>query len=140
MDTTTNILGGSPMDYVTQWDIILVTIGIAFRMIKSINQKYTKLEKAGITFEVKKYFDFLHVIRWAMHIITAYTMILVIPQLFVMWFGPKYMDGLDTWSFFGSALMGYLGYDMVKFIQRAFKMGLSKFGMALNLSKNKIEE
>ena len=125
----------TPFEFVTFWDLFIVTIGIVFRMVFSINKKYKQL---GEKFIIKKYFDFLHVIRWALHMVTAYSMILVLPQFFISYIGPKYLDGFDTWTYLGSGLIGFLGYDIIKVFEQVFSMALKKINVDVNKLKNEV--
>jgi hypothetical protein len=124
----------NPMDFLSYWDFIIMSLAIVVRMKDSMS---TKKAIHKDEFSLSKYFDALHMIRWISHVCASVLAILVLPQLFVVYIGPKYMDGFNMWTLFGSAVIGYLGYDLVKVSGKFLQIIFKKCGLRIGFHQNK---
>lgn len=99
---------------VDQWDFLIVGLAVLVRMLFTMKYKAKELSAKNKPFELKKYFDFRHVFRWAGHFVTAFTLALFVPELFIQYLSPKYLPEWQDWSFTGDFIIGFLGYDLIK--------------------------
>ena len=116
-DTAIATLHSTPFDYVCIWDFILLGLGLILRFLRSVSSHQ---KKHRLDFELSKYFDFKHVSRWLIHLVSSLIALMVLPEIFVKYIQPKYFDGFPIWSMFGSAVIGWLGYDIVRFIEKLY--------------------
>jgi len=100
----------SPLEFINWWDLALLIAGVAVRMLVSLNQKTKQFDTY---FSLVKYFDVKHVIRWTIHFFVALIGLLVFPNSIALYF-PR----LGDWSFLGSVILGFLGYDLVKVVEK----------------------
>jgi hypothetical protein len=94
------------------FNIIVLIFAVLVRLVFALKAKADNLEEP---FELKKYFDARHLIRWGGHLLTAFTLGLVVPELFLNYLGPKYLPDFTSWSFAGDFLLGFGGYDIIRF-------------------------
>ena len=80
----------SPLTFIDGWDFFLVIMAVLVRMFFAMKYKAAKLVDKDLSFTFKEYFDAKHLIRWGGHLITALTLILVVPEFFLSYVGPKY--------------------------------------------------
>lgn len=122
----------TPVDYIGVSDVAIVVFAIALRMLVAINRMAEKVELRGEFFDIKKYFDVKHIIRWALHISSAFFFLLVLPEFFEHYILVKYVDGLSDWTLLGSGFVGYVGYDLVKILEaitkKVYNSKLGKLG------------
>lgn len=76
--------------------------------------KSIDLKEKGKEFRIEKYFNQRHIIRWGGHYFTAAVLLLVLPEIFLAFLGPKYFPEFSDWSFTADFIIGFLGYDMIK--------------------------
>ena len=114
-----------PLDYLCIWDFILLFAGVLLRLLKSISGH---LDTKKLDFELSLYFDLKHVLRWLIHITVAVISLLVLPEIFVNYIQPEYLSFVTGWTIAGSAVIGWLGYDIVKFIELIYKKFAKKKG------------
>jgi hypothetical protein len=111
----------SPFDLIGGWDFLFLLLGMLIKLYYVLNAKVIELGKEE--FSIFKYFDFRHCVRWFGHVVVSITALLTIPQFFVSYLGPKYMDGFALWTGFGSALLGFFGLDILKILEKlSFKI------------------
>lgn len=116
----------NPLSFIGFWDLVLLILGVYLRLLRSIN---LKLKEYKSSFSLKKYFDNKHIIRWLIHLTVAIIALLSLPQVFVYFIQPKYFDGLTFWALAGSPIIGFLGYDLVKFLEKISIPILKKIGV-----------
>jgi len=116
----------TPLDFLNIWDFILIFAGILVRFLFVMK---TKVIEFGETFEFSKYFDAQHVIRWGFHVVFSLTALFVVPQVFIEVIAPKYLPGVKSWTFLGSSILGFLGYDLVKHVEKLTLGKLKKLGV-----------
>lgn len=117
--SSVELIGNStPLSFIDGWDFFLVVMAALVRMFFSMKYKAIKLKQNQMNFEFKQYFDAKHIIRWTGHLLTAITLLLVVPEIFLQFIGPKYFQDMAYWSFTGDFVIGYLGYDLIKLIER----------------------
>lgn len=101
----------SPLEYITLWDLIILMGGFLLRFFMAVKHTAFRVD----SFEWGKYFDNKHVIRWVTHLIASLLFLVAFPQLFMWLLDHKFIElTIDKWFFIGSALIGFLGYDLVK--------------------------
>ena len=104
----------NPLDFVTNWDLCILILGITLRFFTVIKKKIEQFND----FAFRKYFDAKHSIRWILHVISSFSLFLFVPQLFVEYIAPKYLLGvIENWNLFGSFLLGFIGYDFIKSLE-----------------------
>ena len=85
-------------------------MSVFLRFLVETSKKAKQIEKEkGEGFELKKYFDFVHLTRWLIHLITAFILLIILPQIFISVIYHKYEIGIDDWTLFGSAVVGFVG-------------------------------
>jgi hypothetical protein len=119
----------SPLHHVNGWDFVIMFFAVLIRFVVVANRKIKEYEHKGEEFDYKKYFDFKHIVRWSLHVLCAFVGILVLPELFVSYIQPKYFSGLESWTVFGSGMIGFLGYDLVRWIEKITFAILDKMGL-----------
>lgn len=117
---------GSPLDFISAWDFVLLGLGIFLRLLRSLQ---IKAKDHPEDFSIKRYFDAKHLIRWSIHTVVAIIAILALPQLFIQFIQPKYIEELTFWALGGSAIIGFTGYDIVRAIEQISIPLLKRFGV-----------
>jgi uncharacterized membrane protein YhaH (DUF805 family) len=117
----------SPMSYVGTWDFVVVFMAVFLRFLVSTNLKQYKIEnEKGESFDYSKYLDSKHLIRWAIHLITALIGIIILPEIFILYVYKKYDIGLTDWALMGSFIIGFVGYDMIRIGEKIIVLILGK--------------
>ncbi len=117
----------SPLSYVSTWDFVVVFMAVFLRFLVSTNLKQYKIESEGKeVFDYRKYLDSKHLIRWAIHLITALLGIIILPEVFILYVYKKYDIGLTDWALMGSFIVGFVGYDMIKIGEKIIVLILGK--------------
>ena len=98
--------GSSPFLHVGGWDFVILFLAILLRFVVMAKNKIKQLNTEKREFNFVDYFDFRHGFRWVAHTITALIGILVLPEIFVNYIQPKYFNGLEIWTLFGSGVNG----------------------------------
>jgi len=121
-----------PFQHVQKIDMIILSFAVLLRFLVVVNKKAHKLDVKGVSFTFYKYFDYKHIIRWVLHIVSAIAGILVLPELFVTYIQPKYFEGLNGWTYFGSGVVGFLGYDLIRGIEKITAKYFNSKGVDIN--------
>ena len=117
----------SPFNYLGTWDFVVVFLAVFLRFLVSTNIKQYKVENVkGEKFDYKRYFDSKHLIRWAIHLITAVLGIIILPEVFILYVNKKYDTGLTDWALVGSGVVGFVGYDLIRVTEKIILSTLSK--------------
>lgn len=117
----------TPLTYVGSWDFIVVFMAVFLRFLVSTNIKQYDVEnKKKEQFDYLKYLDTKHLIRWGIHLMTALIGLMVLPEIFILYVYKKYELVLDDWTLFGSFLVGFVGYDMIKIGEKIIVLILGK--------------
>jgi len=113
----------NPFNYIDLWDILILVFGMALKMFYSLNTKVKGMKEEN--FDVKKYFDAKHIIRWTGHIVASFSFILFAPQ-FILDYGSKLIPGFSgQWYGLASFCVGFFGYDLLKIIEKiGVKIGI----------------
>ena len=117
--------------YINTWDFIILFIAIFLRLVFVLNLKNEELTAQGKNFDFSKYWDFKHLSRWTIHVLSSLLIILVLPELFVDIVQKRYFSELTEWTLFSSGVVGFLGYDSIKIFEKAGLLLLSKVGIKL---------
>ena len=120
----------TPLTFITAWDFLLVVLSATVRLFVVLKYKALRLSKKKRSFEIVKYFDQKHIIRWVGHYLTAFVLLLVLPEIFLAFLGPKYFPEFAAWSFTGDFILGFLGYDLIKLLE----------GLAMPLIKKRLKK
>jgi hypothetical protein len=120
----------TPLTFITAWDFLLVVLSATVRLFVVLKYKALSLSKKKRSFEIVKYFDQKHIIRWVGHYLTAFVLLLVLPEIFLAFLGPKYFPEFAAWSFTGDFILGFLGYDLIKLLE----------GLAMPLIKKRLKK
>ncbi len=117
----------NPFYYLDNWDFLVVFLAVFLRFLVSTNIKQYKAENVdNQEFKYKTYFDFKHLIRWAIHLITAMLGIIILPEVLILYVNKKYDIGFTDWALFGSGVVGFLGYDLIRVTEKVLLFILSK--------------
>jgi hypothetical protein len=117
----------SPISYLGAWDFYIVTFAIVLRFMIDTEKKSQEVKKEkGEEFQMKKYLDGKHLRRWLIHIFTAFVGLFVLPQIFIVFIYKKYNVGLSDWTLIGSAVVGFLGFDLIRISEKVCLAILSK--------------
>ena len=119
--------GSSPLDYIGFFDVVLMFLGIMIRIIMSLKKR---AEQFGDKFELSSYWDVKHVLNWSLHIIVSTAAILILPEIFINYVTPKYLGEFQLSAAAVSALIGFFGYDLIKFIGKGWKFLKKKWGIS----------
>lgn len=119
-------MNGHPF-LIDQYDLLIVFLSALVRLLFTMKYKAKELEIKGEAFVLSKYFDFKHTFRWCGHLICAVVFVLILPEVFVTWLGPKYFPDLKDWTFAADAVVGFLGYDLVKLLEKLSYKYVSKW-------------
>ena len=120
----------TPLTFITAWDFLIVVLSATVRLFVVLKYKALSLSKKKRSFEIVKYFDQKHIIRWVGHYLTAFVLLLVLPEIFLAFLGPKYFPEFAAWSFTGDFILGFLGYDLIKLLE----------GLAMPLIKKRLKK
>lgn len=104
-------------------NILIVFLAVFVRLFFSIKKK---AEDLTVPFNLKGYFNSRKIIRWIGHLFTAVTLALVLPEIFLTYLGPKYLPEVTNWSFIGDFIIGFSGYDLIKFAEKATRPMVEK--------------
>lgn len=107
-----------------QYDFLLMTLAAFVRFTFALK---SKINEVGQKFEFKKYFDARHFVRWGSHLVAALTFLLFVPELYEHYIAPEYLEGFPHWNFTGDFIIGFLGYDLVKFVEKRISKITDKF-------------
>ena len=127
----------NPFYYLGTWDFVVVFLAVFLRFLVSTNikqykaenvdnQQYKVEEVKGEKFDYKRYFDTKHLIRWAIHLITAMLGIIILPEVLILYVNKKYDIGFTDWALLGSGVIGFLGYDLIRVTEKVLLFILSK--------------
>lgn len=105
----------NPFELITCWDFLILFLGVFIRFLLTMKHKLREFEE---TFRFSKYFDARHITRWIIHLTSAVTGLLVLPEILESYIIPKYIPDLESWALLGSAMVGFIGYDLVKFTEK----------------------
>lgn len=117
----------SPLDLIDHWDFAIVILSGFVRLLFAARVKSMELEEKNKRFSFAKYFDGQHSIRWISHLATGIALLLVIPEIFILFVAPKYLPDFSTWSFTADFIIGFLGYDLIKLLEKITKPYIDKF-------------
>jgi hypothetical protein len=117
----------SPLDYISFWDFFIMFLSVILRFLGVFKHKS---EENGC-FSFRNYFDFKHSVRWTFHVLASIVGILVLPQVFVKIIQPQYLPKVEDWVLLGSAIIGFAGYDLIKWLEKLVIFGLGKIGIKL---------
>lgn len=120
-------LKNSPLLFVSNWDFLLVFLAATVRLFISMKYKAREVDKKKGVFCIKKYFDSKHVLRWIGHYFTGFVLLLVLPEIFLAFLGPKYFPEFSAWSFSADFIIGFLGYDLVKSMESLTLLMIKKY-------------
>lgn len=123
----------NPLIYIGLWDLVAVAFGVLLRFLNSMYKKSEALSFKGERFRFSKYFDAKHVVRWALHLATSIAASLFLPNILVGYILPKYFEGLQSWTLFGSFIIGYTGYNLLKVLEKTITALLKKMGLNISL-------
>lgn len=135
LDATATATNSNPFDYIGIYDGLAVFLGIVLRFIYSVNARENKLSLQNEDFEFAKYFDVKHIIRWVAHVSTSIAGALFLPEFLVTYIFPRYFEGFEGWSMFGSFLIGYTGYTFFKIGEKVAALFFKKIGVNVNLKE-----
>ena len=110
--------GLTPLDFVSAWDFLLIILAATVRLFIVLRYKAYKISLKGEKFKIKNYFDQKHIIRWLGHYFTALVLLLVLPEIFLLILGPRYCPEWAIWSFTYDFILGFLGYDFIKCMEK----------------------
>ncbi len=117
----------SPISYLGAWDFYIVIFAIVLRFMIDTERKSQEVKKhKGEEFDIKKYLDIKHLRRWLIHIFTAFVGLFVLPQVFIVFIYKNYNVGLSDWTLIGSAVVGFLGFDLIRISEKVCLAILSK--------------
>ncbi len=117
----------NPLDYLSSWDFTVVFMAVFLRFLVQTNLNAYKIEgETGEKFNLKKYLDFKHVTRWAIHFLTSIIGLVILPEIFVTYIYKKYDVALTDWTLLGSAVVGFVGYDLIKVCEKILLLILEK--------------
>lgn len=122
----------NPTLYLHRWDYTIFLGAMFLRLLIQVRDKSYDLKKRGYEFEPKIYFNFNRVVRGLIHFISGVLLLFSFPPFFVHIVQKHLLMEFPQWTVFGSGITGYLGYDAVKIIERAFKYRLSKLNIFSN--------
>ncbi len=121
----------NPLTHVGGWDFVILFLAILLRFSITAKSKIKELDENGESFNVAKYFDFKHLFRWLVHASVSLLAILILPEIFVSYIQPRYFSGLDSWTLLGSGVIGFLGYDIIRILEKVSLAILTKFGIKI---------
>ena len=97
------------------WDVLLCALSVLVRFMFAMTNK---IKEKGPNFKFKVYFDARHLVRWGGHLITSVVFLLFLPEIYIEYIAPKYLPEVPYWSFAGDFLIGFAGYDLIKFLEK----------------------
>ena len=108
----------TPVEILSYWDFYIFGFGLLIRLLASA----VRIAEDKSHFDVHKLITVS--LRVTLHIVSSLAIMLSLPHFIVTTsFTIKY---LSQWSFLGSLLVGFAGYDLVKWVGIAAK----RFGLA----------
>ena len=117
----------TPFYHLGSWDFTVLFLAVFLRFLVETNVKQYKIDdSSGQKFNYKTYFDFKHLIRWVIHLISAVLGLLVLPEIFISYVYKKYEIGITDWSLLGTLTIGFVGYDMIRVSEKIFLAILNK--------------
>ncbi len=117
----------TPFYHLGSWDFVVLFLAVFLRFLVETNVKQYKVESvSGQKFDYKTYFDFKHLIRWVIHLISAMLGLIVLPEVFISYVYKKYEVGITDWSLLGTLTIGFVGYDMIRVTEKIFLAILNK--------------
>lgn len=99
-------------------------MAVVLRFMVTINSKSNQIDQ---DFDLKIYFDIKHIIRWGLHLCSSVVALFTLPDVMIKYVFPKYIPEVEAWSLLGSAILGFMGYDLVKYAEKAISK-VSKIG------------
>ena len=115
------------MDVLDLQDFIALFAGISLRAIAALR---AKSEIFGHRFDFSLYFDTKHVFRWFAHLFSSILLMFILPEFFLDWVVPNISWlKIEDWSLFGSATVGFIGYDFIKLFERIGRSLLITLGV-----------
>jgi hypothetical protein len=121
----------NPLKHLSLWDFGILWMAIFFRLLVELSKKNEEVEAKGEGFDWRKYWDFRHVVRWLMHLMASIMIIILLPEIFVDVVQKRFFTELTEWTLFGSGVVGYLGYDMLKVFEAVGLMLLAKINVTM---------
>lgn len=97
----------------TGWDWLVLENAVLVRILQSIANKFVIYNDK---FCLKKSFGLAQVFRWIIHIMVSISMLTMLPSFVELYIKPLYFPQLLGWHVLFSAAVGYLGYDLIKWI------------------------
>lgn len=119
----------NPIKYLSEWDFWLLGFAVLFRLLVELSKKNEELDAKGEKFSWGLYWDFRHITRWLMHVFASVIGIIILPEILVDVVQKRYFSEMTEWTLFGSGLIGYLGYDILKVIEAVGLMLLEKINV-----------
>lgn len=101
--------------------IIVLSFAILLRGVVSI-KKHIQIH--GDNFSFKSYFDVKHSIRWVLHIISSILCFIGMPELLIL--VSKWVPGVENFIVIPTALIGYIGYDLIRWFEFLSMIGVKK--------------
>jgi len=103
--------------------LLLIFLAVLVRLFFALGRKSQEVKSE---FDIIKYFDIRHVIRWSGHLLTAFTMSFFVPDFVVDYLAPKYFPTFKEWSAIGDFVIGFAGYDLIKLAEKLTKSKVDK--------------
>lgn len=111
----------SPLSYLETWDFFIVFFAVMLRFMIDTEKKSLKVkEKDQGEFEFFKYFDGKRRRRWFLHVGASFLGLLVLPEIFLFVVNDKLDISLSDWTLFGSAVVGFVGFDLIRIFEKIF--------------------
>ena len=118
------------LTYLDNSDYIILAFGVALRFGATVKKK---IEEFGDDFKFSRYFNARHVLRWSLHLICSVGLLLTFPAFLLEYVFPNVniFNEIETWSSFGSAVLGFGGYDFIKFFEKLGVAFIEKIGLKI---------
>ena len=97
-------------------EIVVLILAVVLRGLIAMQDFKTA---NGVPFTLQSYFDLRHSIRWLIHLISSTLGYIAMPELFHL-FTPYYA-GIEKFSIIMTGIIGFAGYDLIKFIEKKVK-------------------
>ena len=101
--------------------ILVLVIAIILRGLVAMNDFKTV---NNVPFTIGGYFDARHTIRWLMHLCSSLIGFLAMPGLFHLL--TPYYAGVEKFTIIMTTAIGYLGYDLIKWVEKLAKKKAKK--------------
>lgn len=95
------------------YPIAVLILAILLRGIVSVRKHQEKHQEE---FNFKYYFDLKHSFRWILHITSSIISFLVLPDLFNL-IKLFYECDFNSFALLSAATVGFLGYDVLRFLE-----------------------